>query len=280
MRFGTLKDKTPVLVHHTGVSPLVRLGFSGSLLELVQADPYELHMIQAASHGVTPDPMPDPTAFDAPYLNPGKLIAIGLNYVDHAAESKMELPKTPLLFTKFNSSITGPTDPIKIPEQLTSEVDYEVELGIVIGKTAYNVDADAAFNHVFGYTVLNDVSARDIQFADKQWVRGKSLDTFCPMGPVIVTTDEIPDPQNLRLGCRVNEVDLQKDTTKNMIFGVAVLVSELSKSFTLHPGDIIATGTPAGVGFSRKPPVYLRPGDTMCTWIENIGEMNNPIVSA
>jgi len=280
MRFGTLKDKTPVLVHRNGVSPLTRLGFSGTLLDLIQADPYELHMIQAASHGVTPDPMPDPSGFDAPYYNPGKLIAIGLNYVDHAAESKMELPKSPLLFTKFNSSITGPTDPVQIPEALTSEVDYEVELGIVIGKAAKNVSLDQALGHVFGYTVINDVSARDIQFADKQWVRGKSLDTFCPMGPVIVTADEIPNPQDLKLGCQVNGVDLQNDTTRNMIFGVAVLVSELSKSFTLYPGDIIATGTPAGVGFSRKPPIYLRPGDTMRTWIENIGELNNPIVSA
>ncbi len=280
MRFATLKDKTPVLLHHNGVSPLSRLGFSGSLLELVQADPNELHMIQTASHGVTPDPKPDPKAFDAPYYNPGKLIAIGLNYLDHAAESNMELPKTPLLFTKFNSSITGPTDPVRIPEMLTNEVDYEVELGVVIGKTASNVSLEDALGHVFGYTIINDVSARDIQFADKQWVRGKSLDTFCPMGPIIVTADEIPDPQNLKVGCQVNGVDLQNDTTKNMIFGVAVLVSELSKSFTLHPGDIIATGTPAGVGFSRKPPVYLRPGDSMRTWIENIGELNNSIVSA
>jgi 2-keto-4-pentenoate hydratase/2-oxohepta-3-ene-1,7-dioic acid hydratase in catechol pathway len=280
MRFATLKDKTPVLVHHNGLSPLSRLGFSGSLLDLIQADPYELHLIQAAAHGVTPDPMPDPSDFDAPYYNPGKLIAIGLNYVDHAAESNMELPKTPLLFTKFNSSITGPTDPVRIPEHLTSEVDYEVELGVVIGKTASNVSLEDALTYVFGYTIINDVSARDIQFADKQWVRGKSLDTFCPMGPIIVTADEIPDPQNIKLGCQVNGVDLQNDTTKNMIFGVAVLVSELSKSFTLHPGDIIATGTPAGVGFSRKPPVYLRPGDSMRTWIENIGELNNPIVPA
>ena len=280
MHFATLKDKTPVLLHHNGVSPLSRLGFSGSLLDLIKADPYELHLIQVAAHGVTPDPMPDPSDFDAPYYNPGKLIAIGLNYVDHAAESNMELPKTPLLFTKFNSSITGPTDPVRIPEHLTSEVDYEVELSVIIGKTASNVRLEDALNHVFGYTIINDVSARDIQFADKQWVRGKSLDTFCPMGPIIVTADEIPDPQNIKLGCQVNGIDLQNDTTKNMIFGVAVLVSELSRSFTLYPGDIIATGTPAGVGFSRKPPVYLRPGDSMRTWIENIGEMNNPIVQA
>jgi len=280
MRFGTLKDKTPVLLHHGGASPLSRLGFSGSLLDLIHSKSNDLHFIQAASHGVKPDSMPAPHEFDAPYYNPGKLIAIGLNYMDHAAESKMELPKTPLVFAKFNSSITGPTDEVVLPESLTSEVDYEVELGVIIGKTAKNVSLDDALSYVFGYTIINDVSARDLQFADKQWIRGKSLDTFCPMGPIVVTADEISDPQNLKLGCQVNGADLQNDSTSNMIFGVAVLVSELSKSFTLHPGDIIATGTPAGVGFSRKPPIYLKPGDTMRTWIEGIGELVNPVVSA
>lgn len=280
MRFGTLKDKTPVLLHHGGASPLSRLGFSGSLLDLINSESNDLHLIQTASHGVKPDSMPAPHEFDAPYYNPGKLIAIGLNYVDHAAESKMELPKTPLVFAKFNSSITGPTDEVVLPESMTSEVDYEVELGVIIGKTAKNVSLDDALNYVFGYTIINDVSARDIQFADKQWIRGKSLDTFCPMGPIVVTADEITDPQNLKLGCQVNGADLQNDSTSNMIFGVAVLVSELSKSFTLHPGDIIATGTPAGVGFSRKPPIYLKSGDVMRTWIEGIGELVNPVVSA
>jgi 2-keto-4-pentenoate hydratase/2-oxohepta-3-ene-1,7-dioic acid hydratase in catechol pathway len=218
--------------------------------------------------------------FDAPLRNPSKIVAIGLNYFDHAKESNMEIPKSPLVFAKFNNSITGPTDPIKIPTEITQQVDYEAELGVIIGKRTKNIEKEKALEYVFGYTILNDVSARDIQFSDKQWVRGKSLDTFCPMGPVIVTIDEIPDPQNLEIGCSVNGVTLQQDNTKNMIFSVAELISQLSRSFTFEPGDIIATGTPSGVGFSRKPPVFLKPGDVVCTWIKGIGELMNPVVTA
>ena len=211
---------------------------------------------------------------DAPLRNPSKIVAIGLNYFDHAKESKMEIPKSPLVFAKFNNSITGPTDPIIIPKEITEQVDYEAELGVIIGKRAKNIEKEKALEYVFGYTIINDVSARDIQFSDKQWVRGKSLDTFCPMGPVIATKDEIPDPQNLELGCSVNGVALQQDNTKNMIFSVAELISQLSFSFTFEPGDIIATGTPSGVGFSRTPPVFLKSGDVVCTWIKGIGEIN------
>lgn len=277
MFLATLKSTIPVLLHHGGCSPLSRLGFQGSILDLIKAGREELHLIQAASHGVKPDPMPAPEDFDAPYYNPGKIVAVGLNYLDHAEEANMEAPTSPLIFTKFNNSITGPTDPIRIPVGLTSEVDYEVELAVVIGRDAKQVALKDALDYVFGYTIMNDVSARDIQFADKQWVRAKSLDSFGPMGPVIVTADEIPDPQNLELGCDVNGMPLQKTTTKNMIFGVAVLIHELSKSFTLNAGDIIITGTPAGVGFIRKPPIYLKTGDHVRTWIQGIGEMNNPV---
>src|SRR5699024_7153558 len=192
-------------------------------------------------------------------------------------ESEMDLPDTPLIFTKFNSSIISATDPVKIQVELTQEVDYEVELGVVISKKAKNIPPEDALDHVYDYTVINDISARDLQFSDEQWVRGKSLDTFCPMGPVIATADEISDPQNLDLQCGINGETLQDDNTKNMIFGVADLISSLSHSFTLEAGDIIASGTPEGVGFSRKPPIYLPPGDTMRTWIEGIGEVNNPI---
>nr|WP_286670550.1 fumarylacetoacetate hydrolase family protein [Fodinibius salsisoli] len=218
--------------------------------------------------------------FAAPVRRPSKIVAIGLNYMDHADESQMEVPDTPLVFTKFTSSIISATDTIKIPTDLTQEVDYEVELGVVIGKEAKNVTPEEALEHVFGYTVINDVSARDLQFSDEQWVRGKSLDTFCPIGPVIVTSDEIADPQKLAIGCSVNGKTLQEDNTANMIFDVATLISELSHSFTLEAGDIIASGTPQGVGFSRKPPVYLTPGDTVRTWIEGIGELVNPVEEA
>lgn len=279
MRLGTLKDQqTAVAVFEDGIIPLSRLGFQGSISDVIRAGSTLLDVLRTAAATQSKEPMPDASAFDAPFRDPGKLIAIGLNYVDHAAESQMELPKNPLVFTKFSSSITGPTDPVVIPKALTTEVDFEVELGVVIGKEAKNVDAASALDYVFGYTVINDVSARDLQFADKQWVRGKSLDTFCPMGPVVVTADEIADPQSLKLGCAVNGTAYQDDTTAHMIFGVAVLISELSKSFVLQPGDVIATGTPAGVGFSRKPPVYLRNGDAMRTWVDGIGELNNPII--
>ena len=189
----------------------------------------------------------------------------------------MELPKHPLVFTKFNSSITGPFDPIVIPSSLTEKVDYEVELAVVIGKEAKNVAKESALDYVFGYTIINDVSARDIQFADGQWVRGKSLDTFCPMGPYIVTADEIIDPQNLTLTCTININLLQNASTKDMIFSVADLISILSKSFMYEPSDIISTGTPSGVGFIRKPPVYLQNDDVMITEIKNIGKLINKV---
>ncbi len=166
---------------------------------------------------------------------------------------------------------------IKIPKRLTQKADYEVELAVVIGKQGKNITKESALDFVFGYTVINDISARDLQFSDGQWVRGKSLDTFCPMGPVIVTKDEIPDPQNLKLICEVNGERLQNDSTKNMIFGVADLISILSEAFTLEPGDIIATGTPSGVGFSRKPPIYLKEGDIIKTSVEGIGELINRV---
>ncbi|MDZ7690765.1 MAG: fumarylacetoacetate hydrolase family protein [Balneolaceae bacterium] len=198
--------------------------------------------------------------------------------MEHADESEMDIPEHPLVFTKFTSSITGPADPIEISTDLTEEVDYEVELGVVIGKRAENISKEEALSHVFGYTVINDISARDLQFADGQWVRGKSLDTFCPMGPVIVTADDIKDPQAIDISCSVNGDVLQEANTKDMIFSVADLVSTLSHSFTLNPGDIIASGTPQGVGFSRKPPIFLKEGDRVKTWIEGIGELNNKVV--
>ena len=248
------------------------------MLDLIKAGKNKWQEIKSAIENAEAINELDEDNFSAPLDNPPKIVAIGLNYVDHASESKMELPKSPLVFTKFRNSITGPTDNIEIPANLTKEVDYEVELGVVIGRTAKNVSIDEAFEYVFGYTILNDVSARDLQFGDGQWVRGKSLDTFCPMGPIIVTADEISDPQNLDLGCDINGKSLQKDNTKSMIFDVPDLISRLSHSFTFEPGDIIATGTPSGVGFSRKPPIYLRNGDIVTTWINGIGKLENKVV--
>ena len=269
MKLATLKIGEVVEVRGDQAYPLTS---PATMLEFIQQSG------TVTSYG-TARPV-SPADLAVPLSNPSKIIAIGLNYVDHANETKLELPKTPLVFAKFPSSLTAPTDPIFLPEALTTQVDYEVELGVVIGKRAKNVARNQALEYVFGYTVLNDISARDLQFGDTQWVRAKSLDSFCPLGPVIVTTDELPDPQGLALGCAVNGRTLQQDTTRNMIFGVAELIEQLSHAFTLEPGDIIASGTPSGVGFTRQPPIYLRPGDILRTWVEGIGELVNPVVAA
>jgi 2-keto-4-pentenoate hydratase/2-oxohepta-3-ene-1,7-dioic acid hydratase in catechol pathway len=280
MRLATLKDGSSIVVSRSGIIPFSKLGFVGSMRELIEAGEAEWKKLEDSIKGIKKDIILSHRTLDAPLRNPSKIVAIGLNYFDHAKESKMEIPKSPLVFAKFNNSITGPTDPIIIPLKITQQVDYEAELGVIIGKKAKNIEKEEALDYVFGYTILNDVSARDIQFSDKQWVRSKSLDTFCPMGPVIVTKDEIPDPQNLELGCSINGVTLQQDNTKNMTFSVAELISQLSHSVTFEPGDIIATGTPRGVGFSRTPPVFLKSGDVICTWIKGIGEIINPVITS
>lgn len=215
----------------------------------------------------------------APVHDPKKLLCIGLNYRDHAAESGQPIPPNPILFAKFANSIVGPDQAIVIPP-ITQQVDYEAELGVVIGARASRVARGEALDHVLGYTCVNDVSARDLQFADGQWIRGKALDTFCPIGPWIVTTDEIPDPQLLGIRCHVNGETLQDSTTAEMIFPVDELVSFLSQGITLEPGDVIATGTPVGVGFARTPPVFLKPGDEVTVEIDGIGSLTNPVISA
>lgn len=213
-----------------------------------------------------------------PVVGPRKIICVGLNYRDHADEAGMPIPETPVLFAKFENTLVGPGAPVVIPP-FAKEVDYEAELGVVIGRSASQVSVDEALDHVLGYTCINDVSARDIQFADVQWVRGKSLDTFCPIGPWIVTTDEITDPQTLGIRCIVNGETLQDSNTKEMVRSVAELVSFISDSIALEPGDVIATGTPAGVGFSRTPPILLKPGDVMRVEIDGIGALENPLVA-
>jgi 5-carboxymethyl-2-hydroxymuconate isomerase len=211
---------------------------------------------------------------------PRKVVAIGLNYLDHIRESGLEQPTRPLVFAKFPSSIVGPEAPIRIPRDLTQRVDWEVELAVVIGRPARDVAVEDALDHVFGYTVANDVSARDLQFGDGQWVRGKSLDSFCPIGPALVTAEEIPDPQALRLICRVNGEVMQDATTGLMVFGVAELISFCSHSFTLEPGDVLLTGTPWGCGEFMDPKRSLSPGDVVECEIEGIGTLRNPVADA
>ena len=211
----------------------------------------------------------------APVPRPGKVVAIGRNYREHLEEEGAEAPPAPLIFSKWSSSVIGPGADIRWDPALTSKVDYEAELAVVIGRRARRVEAADALDFVLGYTCLDDVSARDLQFGDGQWIRGKSLDTFCPMGPVLVTADEIPDPQVLDISCRVNDEVMQQSNTSQMYFGVAAIVSHCSQAFTLEPGDVIATGTPGGVGVFRDPPVLLKDGDVVSVEIERIGRLTN-----
>lgn len=216
----------------------------------------------------------------APIPRPGKIIAVGLNYRDHSIEAGAKaLPTTPILFAKFPTSICGPNDPIVIPHA-KPQVDYEAELAVVIGRKGKSIRAADAFHYVLGYMPLNDVSARTWQFADKQWVRGKSCDTFCPIGPHLTTRDEIPDPHALAICARVNGITLQDSNTSKMIFRISELIEFISESITLEPGDIIATGTPEGVGIFRNPPVLLNPGDAVEVEIEKLGILGNPVVAA
>jgi 2-keto-4-pentenoate hydratase/2-oxohepta-3-ene-1,7-dioic acid hydratase in catechol pathway len=218
----------------------------------------------------------DEVKLEAP-LHPGKIVAIGRNYAEHAAELGNDLPKEPIIFAKFPSSVIGPGDTVRWRTSITKEVDWEAELAVIIGRRATHVPEESALEHVFGYTVANDVSARDLQLRkDSQWTRGKSLDTFCPLGPWIVTRDEIADPQVLNIKLTVNKKVMQDSSTANMIFSVAHLISFCSAMFTLEPGDVILTGTPPGVGDGRKPPVYLTDRDVMTASVEGIGDLTNP----
>jgi len=215
----------------------------------------------------------------APVRHPSKVLAIGLNYIDHARESGLEPPAAPVVFAKMPNSVIGPDDTIRYRRADSSEVDYEAELAVVIGRQARDVSESDALHHVLGYTVCNDVSARDAQFADAQWVRGKSFDTFCPLGPWITTTDDIADVQALSVRCRVNGELLQNGSTSDMIFGVTTIVSYVSRFMTLEPGDVIATGTPFGVGFARTPPIYLVDGDVVECEVEGLGTLRNTVAA-
>ena len=212
----------------------------------------------------------------APIPFPPKIICLGLNYFDHASETNSTVPDEPVIFMKPHTAITGPNQKI-IKPSFVKELDYEGELCIVMGKTAKNVTASEAKKHVFGYTVLNDVSARDFQFKDGQWTRGKSFDTFAPTGPCITTENQLKNTGNLTIRTWVNGKLRQNGTTRNMVFNVSQIVHQLSRVMTLEPCDIIATGTPSGVGFAMKPPQFLQDGDVVRIKIEGIGELENAI---
>lgn len=214
----------------------------------------------------------------SPLTDPEKIICIGLNYHDHVIESNMQVPKVPVLFPKYNNCLTGHGDEVVIPSEV-SQCDYEVELAVVIGKTAKKVSRETAMDYVFGYTVLNDVSARDIQLNEPQWTRGKAIDGFAPVGPWIVSADEIENPGKLGISLKLNGETMQNSNTKELIFDIPYLVSFLSNTITLQPGDIISTGTPPGVGMGKKPQVWLKPGDVVEATVEGIGTLRNTFVA-
>ncbi len=248
-----------------------------TMARLLEDAPQALDRLRAALAGDSTAPVRrlDQLTLLPPVVRPRSIVAVGRNYREHAAEESAVPPEAPLLFAKLTSSLVGDGAAISWCADVTQEVDYEAELGVVIGHAARRVPVETALEHVLGYTCLNDVSARDLQRADGQWVRAKSLDTFCPVGPWIVTADEIPDPAALRVRARVNGELRQDASVGDLIHGVAELIAHCSRSFTLHPGDIIATGTPGGVGAFRQPPVFLGDGDIVEVEIEGIGRLRN-----
>ena len=215
----------------------------------------------------------------APILVPPKFICIGLNYRDHAIESGMAIPELPTVFAKYSNAVTGPGQPIELPA-VSDQVDYEAEFAFVIGKRGKNIPAEKWEEHVFGYTIVHDVSARDYQLATSQWTIGKTFDTFGPLGPELVSKDEIADPHNLRISLELNGQVMQDSNTSQLIFKIPYLIEYLSKVMTLVPGDVISTGTPSGVGFARKPPIFMKPGDEALIKIEGLGELRNPVIAA
>jgi len=255
-------------------------GLPGSMAELLAGGDGALAALRSAARSASTAGRPgdvDPASVVAPVPRPGKIVAVGLNYRDHVEEQggKVKVPERPVLFAKFPSSVVGHGATVEWDPGLTAAVDLEAELGVVIGRTARHVREEDALEHVLGYTCVNDVTARDLQYGDRQFVRGKSLDTFCPMGPALVTRDEILDPGALAVRSWRNDEPMQDSNTANLIFGVPFLVAYCSRAFTLEPGDVICTGTPAGVGYFREPRVLLGHGDVMSVEVEGIGRLTN-----
>jgi 2-keto-4-pentenoate hydratase/2-oxohepta-3-ene-1,7-dioic acid hydratase in catechol pathway len=214
----------------------------------------------------------------APIPRPPKFICVGLNYRDHAAETRMPIPSIPTIFSKFSNVVVGPGAPVVLPK-VSQRPDYEAEFAFVIGPGGRHIPAARAMEHVFGYTIVNDVSARDFQTATTQWLMGKTFDTFAPTGPWIVTRDEIADPHNLDISLEIGGQVLQKSNTRELVFKIPELIEFISQVVTLEPGDIVATGTPAGVGLGRRPPRWLKPGEEMVVKIQGIGELRNPCIA-
>jgi 2-keto-4-pentenoate hydratase/2-oxohepta-3-ene-1,7-dioic acid hydratase in catechol pathway len=286
--FSQASNPTPRLgaLRHGRVLDLSANGGPPSLLALIQAGPAQWQRAAAVAEAMGDAGIPlESVRLHAPIPRPLKnVFCLGLNYVAHAKESaaarnkETKIPEIPVIFSKTPTTVNGPFDDVPVDRAVTSQVDWEVELGVIIGTTGKNIRGADALSHVFGYTVINDISARDVQIAHGgQWFKGKSLDGSCPMGPMVVTADEFGDPQAKRLQCRVNGVSKQDATTADMIFPVTTIIEWLSKGMTLEAGDVIATGTPAGVGMGRDPKEFLQKDDVVETEIEGIGTLRNRI---
>ena len=275
VRVGAPGAERPCLIDTQG---RVR-DLSGVVSELGPQQLSDAALAQLAGVDIAALPVMPDTRFGVPWTGIGKIIAIGLNYADHAAEAGLPPPAEPILFFKANSALNGPNDAVMLPRG-SEKTDWEVELGVVIGKTASDVSREEALSHVAGYCVVNDVSEREFQLErGGTWDKGKGCDTFCPVGPWLVTRDEVPDPQALGLWLDVNGERAQRGNTATMVFGVAHLVSYVSRFMTLHPGDLICTGTPPGVGMGAKPPRYLKAGDTMRLGIDGLGVQTQTVAA-
>lgn len=274
VRYSRQGGAARVGVLEEGSQGYIRPLEAGGMIELISSSGGGLDNAEEAGESVEVEEV----RLLAPLQNPQKVIGIGLNYSDHAAETGARIPEKPIVFAKYPNTIAGPADTIRIP-RITEQADYEVELAVVIGREAKNVPQATALEYVFGYMSANDVSSRDLQFSEGgQWTRSKSIDTFCPIGPYLVSADEVGDPQELKLRCVLNGEVMQEGETSKMIFSVAQLVSFLSGGMTLLPGDIILTGTPPGVGAAREPQVFLKAGDEVSVEVEGLGELVNPVV--
>src|SRR5438067_1719871 len=267
------------ILKENGVLPLKDLGYTDAIAFITAGEPAMAAAKRIIEKASVRDLLPlSNVKVLAPIPRPPKIFCIGLNYRDHAIESKMEMPAVPTVFAKYSTAVTGPGAPIVI-SAATQKPDYEAELAVVIGKGGHRITRDDWQDYVFGYTILNDVSARDVQLATSQWTLGKSLSTFAPIGPHIVTKDEIADPHALDIRLSIGGETLQHSNTRELIFRVPELIEYISKFVTLEPGDIISTGTPAGVGLGRTPPRWLRAGDEVVIEIEKIGSLRNPVIA-
>ncbi len=267
MKAAQYYDDSQIRLGEIKGNRLIPLDFAGDMLDFIQSD----RLCKPTGKSI---PL-DQVRYAPCISRPSKIIGIGLNYLDHIRESKGAVPERPLIFAKFPNTLAAHKDAITWNPELTKKVDYEAELAVVIGKTTYQCSEEEAEKAVFGYTCSNDVSARDLQFGDKQWVRGKTLNTFCPLGPWIVTPNEIDDLYNLGIKSILNGRVMQDSNTRHMLFKVPQLISFISMNFTLSPGDVILTGTPHGVGAFRKPSVYMKDGDEIVVEIEQIGRLTN-----